>query len=204
VTKTGLLWKLLERKETWVYLVVEEDHMPFIDLPELVDQAPYIGKPEVLAQEELEAKKQEFLLLPPGERQQHVNAMEAVMGSFVPCDLSLYNIYSQMSESEFCTSHIAAMASLTPEHVGEGLLMAFMTSEGAETYRAFLIENRDMRPSQLHVIKLQLPALFDMTPELEQVTKDEHGHSFRIDLVEVDGDKIIVSDTIWSRAAPKN
>lgn len=85
----------------------------------------------------------------------------------------------------------------------EGVMSVFTSLEGAEVYMVGLIEDYEMRPSQLKVMMMPLKGLWNLLADIEDVQlAGTPPTTFRIDLVEQVEDRMITYDVIYSRVAP--
>lgn len=87
------------------------------------------------------------------------------------------------------------------DHMREAaFLMVFNLPEGADGYRQFLVNERDLSGHHLKVIKLTVTDLWSLIDEMAKVAHDEWGALFKIDLFYAQkGGEILASDTIYSQ-----
>lgn len=82
----------------------------------------------------------------------------------------------------------------------EAFLVTFNLDEGAEDYRQFLINERNLDGHYLKVIKLSLTDLWTLIDEMSKVAHDEWGANFKIELMYAKkGYEVLASDTIYSQ-----
>jgi hypothetical protein len=92
-----------------------------------------------------------------------------------------------------------------PEGSVESLVMAFLTREGADQYKSFLIElHEEIRPSDFHIEWVNIGDLLKMVEELEELSIGMWGCNVRVDVAGEYGEDSVVADTLYSKYLLKN
>lgn len=85
----------------------------------------------------------------------------------------------------------------------EAEVKVFTSDEGAEDFRKWLIEARDVRPSKARVMKIELDGMWELIDGLSKMAFDQWIATLRIQLLHSTfGNHIVAHDCIYSQAQP--
>ncbi len=89
------------------------------------------------------------------------------------------------------------------EEVKEAGIMIFSSLSSAEHYKEYLIEEREVSPSTINIVPVDLSQVYDIMPKIQVFSNKKYKVNARLQAIHYHGD-FAFSEILYSNAIPKS